>query len=77
MVILVVFDSAPESIKKSILRSGDRKSFLFGLSKRSGTVHIFLGYLYFICCVLIYILFALELPLCSGKYKSRDFESDY
>ena len=39
--ILMIFDSAPESIKKSISRSGCWKSLYFGLSKRKGIVQIF------------------------------------
>ena len=40
--ILIIFDSAPESFKKSISRSGgDSKSLIFGLIKRSGIVQIF------------------------------------
>ena len=41
MGLLIISDSAPESIEKSISRSGDSKSLFFGLSKRSGIVQIF------------------------------------
>ena len=37
----MIFDSAPESIKKSFSRSGGCNSLLFGLSKRYGIVQIF------------------------------------
>ena len=39
--MLIIFDSAPESIKKSISRSGFCNYLNFGLSKRSGIIHIF------------------------------------
>ena len=39
--MLIIFDSAPESIKKSILGSGGYNSLLFGLSKRNKIVQIF------------------------------------
>ena len=41
MGILIIFDSAPESIKKSISRSGARNSLFLGLSERNGIVQIF------------------------------------
>ena len=39
--MFIIFDSAPESIKKSISRSGVCNCFDFVLSKRSEVVHIF------------------------------------
>ena len=39
--LYIIFDSAPESVKKSTSRSGDYKSLLFGLSRISGIVQIF------------------------------------
>ena len=36
-----MFDSAPESIIKSISRSGGRNSLFLGLSKGNGIVQIF------------------------------------
>ena len=52
-----IFHSAPESIKKSVSRSGERNSSLFGHSMRSGIVQMFsLGSC--TCCFLIYIICA-------------------
>ena len=39
--MLIIFDSAAESIKKSFSRSGVWNWLDFGLSKRSGIVHFF------------------------------------
>ena len=39
--MFIIFDSAPESIKKSISRSGVCNCFDFGLSKRIEIVHFF------------------------------------
>ena len=39
--MFLISDSARESIKKSISRSGDRKFLPIGFSKRSGIVQIF------------------------------------
>ena len=39
--MLMIFDSAPESIKKSVSRSGLRNFLDFGLSKRNEIVQIF------------------------------------
>ena len=45
--MLIIFDSNPESIKKSISRSGVCNCLDFELSKSSGVVHIF----FFCTCV--------------------------
>ena len=39
--MLMIFDSAPESMKKSISMSGISNFLHFGFSKRSGIVQIF------------------------------------
>ena len=39
--MFIIFDSAPESIEKSISRFRVCNCLDFGLSKRSGIVHIF------------------------------------
>ena len=53
--MFIIFDFAPESIKKSISSSGDLKFLHFVLSKRSGIVQIFIfRWLYFFRRVLIY-----------------------
>ena len=36
----MIFESAPESVKKTITRSGGRKCLFFVLSQRNGTVQI-------------------------------------
>ena len=41
VAMLMIFDSAPKSIKNSISRTGVCNCLDFGLSKRRGMVHIF------------------------------------
>ena len=65
MEIFIIFDSAPESIEKSISRSGVCNCFDFGLSKRSGIVHIFsfVFELLWVFLLLLLLIFFVSFPL--------------